>query len=151
MSSQPSHDMSGHELNHELKRHEDHTCASFQQAVSEYLIRHRSVLDIISKFQEANARVNRAVVKAVTMCGCVQVEAGRQKCPSDVTVWELKEHMETHVKGDMCEHCKEVLEQEVGRNLFYLAAICDVFGLRLDQVIDLERRRIATLGVFNLT
>ena len=57
-----------------------------QEAVSEFLIRHRSVLDIISKFQEANARVNRAVVKAVTSCGCVEVEAGRQKFPADISV-----------------------------------------------------------------
>lgn len=141
--------MSGHSS--QDLRLDDRTCASFQHAVSEYLIRHRSVLDIISKFQEATARVNRAVAKAVTMCGCVQVEAGRQRCPSDISVWEMKEHMATHIKGEMCEQCQEVLEQEIGRNLFYLTAICDVFGLELEQVIDLERRRISTLGVFNLT
>src|SRR5690606_41105992 len=31
----------------------------FQQAVGEYLIRHRSVLDVLSNMQEASARVQR--------------------------------------------------------------------------------------------
>ncbi len=59
--------------------------------------------------------------------------------------------MATHVKGEMCEHCVEVLEQEIGRTLFYLAGLCDVFGLDLDRLVEDERKRIATLGVFNLT
>ena len=102
-------------------------------------------------FQEANARVNRALVKAITSCGCVQVQAGRQEIPSDITYWEMKEHMETHVSGEMCEHCLEVLEQEIGRHMFYMAALCNVVGLRLDHVIQDELKRITTLGVFNLT
>ncbi|MFO7319155.1 MAG: DUF1573 domain-containing protein [Clostridia bacterium] len=125
--------------------------ASFQQAVSDCLIRHRSVLDVMSKFQETGARVNRAVAKAVTSCGCVQVDAGRQTVPANISYWEMKEHMETHVKGEMCEHCREVLEQEIGRNLYYLTALCDLFGLRLERVLQEEQKRIATLGVFNLT
>ncbi|HHT27849.1 MAG TPA: DUF1573 domain-containing protein, partial [Firmicutes bacterium] len=38
----------------------------FQEAVNEYLVRHRSILDILSKLQESVARTNRAVAKAVT-------------------------------------------------------------------------------------
>ena len=135
----------------ETARHTEPTYATFQQTVSECLVRHRSILDIISKFQESSARVNRAVAKAVTSCGCVQVEACRQQVPADIRLWEMKEHMATHIKGAMCEHCVEVLEQEIGRNLFYLAALCDVFELDLDRVVEDERKRIATLGVFNLT
>lgn len=135
----------------ETARHTETTYAAFQSTVSECLVRHRSILDIISKFQESGARVNRAVVKAVTSCGCVQVDATRQQVPADISIREMKEHMATHVKGAMCEHCIEVLEQEIGRNLFFLAAICDVFDLDLDQLVEDERKRIATLGVFNLT
>ena len=127
------------------------TFSSLQETVSEFLIRHRSILDVISKFQEANARVNRAVVKAVTSCGCVEVEAGRQTIPRDISVWEIKQHMATHMKGQICEHCQEVLEQELGRHMFYIAALCNLFSLDLERVVEDERRRIATLGVFNLT
>ena len=81
----------------------------------------------------------------------IQVDAGRQTVPANISYWEMKEHMETHVKGEMCEHCREVLEQEIGRNLYYLTALCDLFGLRLERVLQEEQKRIATLGVFNLT
>lgn len=35
----------------------------FQNNVSKYLIRHRSILDITSKFQETSAKVNRLLPK----------------------------------------------------------------------------------------
>lgn len=126
-------------------------CATFQKAVSEYLIRHRSILDVVSKLQEATARVNRVVVKSVTSCGCIQVNACKQEHPHDITYWEMKEHMATHLNGEMCEHCLEILEQEIGRNLFYLTALCDLFNLPLERVIEDERKRVTALGVFNLT
>ncbi len=153
MSAKSSHDTASRAPHRSPERNGESTgaCSSFQDAVSEYLIRHRSILDVISKFQEAGARVNRAVVKAVTSCGCVEVQAGRQQLPADITYWDMKKHMETHVKGQMCEHCREVLEQEIGRNMFYLTAICDLFDLELETLIEDERKRIATLGVFNLT
>ena len=67
---------------------------NFQELVSEYLVRHRSVLDVMSKFQEATARVNRALVKSVTACGCLQVNAQRQTIPLDISLHELKKHMD---------------------------------------------------------
>lgn len=144
MSTNSSQETTRHDGRH-------HAFAELQEAVSEYLVRHRSVLDIISKFQEANARVNRAVVKAVTSCGCVEVQASRQTIPADIQLWEIKEHMDTHVKGEICEHCLEVLEQEMGRHMFYLAALCDLFELDLERVAAGECKRLATLGRFNLT
>ncbi len=135
----------------EPAKHQEATFRSFQEAVSEYLIRHRSILDVISKLQESTARANRAVVKAITYCGCIEVRAGRQQIPADISYWEMKHHMETHIRGEMCEHCLEVLEQEIGHTLFYTAALCDLFGLDLEQLVENERSRIATLGVYNLT
>ena len=49
------------------------SCQDFQANVEKYLIRHRSVLDIMSKYQESTARVNRALAKAVTECGCISI------------------------------------------------------------------------------
>jgi len=135
----------------DIDDHLDSRYNSFQESVSEYLIRHKSMLDVVSKLQESSARVNRAVVKAITSCGCIEVNAGKQELPNDITYWEMKEHMETHIDGSMCEHCCEVLEAEIGRNLFYIAALCDLFSLSFDEVIDEERKRVAALGVFNLT
>ena len=63
----------------------DFSFADFQAAVSVCLIRHRSVLDVITKFQEASARVNRAVAKSVTVCGCMEINASKQRLPEPPT------------------------------------------------------------------
>lgn len=127
----------------------------FQQAVGEYLIRHRSVLDVITKMQEAASRVQRAVAKAVTVCGCVEVNATRQAIsapsPEEITYAELKQHVQSHVKGDLCEHCRDILEVELGQAYFYTTALCETFDLRAADVLAKEKQRLETLGVFNLT
>src|SRR3972149_4331977 len=45
--------------------------ATLQHLASQYLIRHRSVLDVQSKLNESAARVSRALANAVASCGCV--------------------------------------------------------------------------------
>lgn len=127
------------------------SCDRFQDAVSSYLIRHKSILDVTSKLQESNARVNRAIAKAVTSCGCISVSASKPDIPTDISFWELKEYMGTHVSGELCESCRDVIEVELGRSLFYLAALCETLGFDMDQVVENEKKRISTLGVFNLT
>lgn len=127
------------------------TCAAFQEAVDTFLIRHRSILDILSKGHEGMARLNRAVVKAVTACGCLQVEASAQKYPMEGTLLDIREHMSSHVRGTLCEHCRDAVDAELGRTLFYLTALCNLFDLRLDHVIAQETQRLSTLGIYNLT
>lgn len=127
------------------------SCAHFQQVVNEHLIRHRSILDVLSKCQESAARVNRAVVKAVTVCGCVQVTATAQQFPADGSLTDIRNHMSSHLSGELCEHCREVVEVELGRALFYFAAVCNLFNIPLETVIDDERRRVTALGIYNLT
>ena len=51
----------------------------FQDIVIDSLIRHKSILDITSKFSESSARVNRAIVKAVTDCGCIKIKSENNK------------------------------------------------------------------------
>lgn len=123
----------------------------FQKTVSQYLIRHRSVIDVTSKLQEATSRVNRAIAKSVTSCGCVKINASRQCCPANITYGELKEFMQNHLEGQLCENCREVVETEIGNTLFYLAALCELFGLRLADVVSEEHGRISTLGPYSLT
>lgn len=125
--------------------------AEFQRTVAECLIRHRSVLDVTTKLQEATARVNRAVAKAVTNCGCIQVNASRQCCPEDATFGELREFMQNHLDGELCESCREILETEIGQTMFYLAALCELFDLRMGEIVNKEQGRVAALGPYNLT
>ena len=126
------------------------SCSQFQEAVNNSLVRHRSILDILSKFQETNARVHRAVIKAVTECGCVSVEAIKQELPNDATYTDLREFFGSHLHGQICENCRDVLEQEVGSNLFYIAALCSTLDLDMHEVLEKEEKRLGTLGMYHL-
>lgn len=126
------------------------TCRHFQENVHENLVRHYSILDIVSKFQETNARVNRALFRAVTDCGCVTINASRQVLPGDCSFEDVREHIKSHLKGQLCENCKEVIEAEIGQNMFYLTGLCNALGLDLEDVIQKEGQRVSTLGMFHL-
>ncbi len=129
----------------------DLLCDEFQNKVSELLIRHQSILDVLSKLQEASARINRAVTKAVTSCGCVKINAERKAIPEDITISELKDLVDSHISGELCPSCKEIIEAEVGRNLFYLAALCNQLDLNLYDVFIKEHKKLSTLRFFNFT
>lgn len=122
---------------------------AFQNQVSDLLIRHRSFLDITSKFQESNARINRAVMKAITECGCLNVSATKQPFPKNESIVQWKKHMKTHLNGQICDHCLEIVISEMGKNLFYLTALCNLLKISLDDVIKKEADQLSTLGIFN--
>ncbi|NLJ59525.1 MAG: DUF1573 domain-containing protein [Firmicutes bacterium] len=126
-------------------------CISFQEAVSRCLVRHKSILDCTSKLDEASARVNRAIAKAVTTCGCLKISASRQTFPSCASYSELRNYTTSHLEGALCPDCRDVLETEIGRTLFYVAALCDLLDLDMEEVIQQEQGRLSTLGIFNLT
>jgi hypothetical protein len=126
------------------------TGESFQDQVDAYLIRHRSILDVLSKLQEASARINRAIAKAVTSCGCISVSAHKQRFPSDVGLADVKNFLDTHVDGTLCDRCREAVETEIGAELFYVAGLCNVLGLDLGEIQEKEHSRIKSLGIFNL-
>jgi len=128
----------------------DLLCDQFQESVDEYLIRHRSILDVMAKLQEAIARVNRAVTKAVTNCGCVKITAEKQQVPADITLDQIKDHMQDHVSGQLCEHCRDVVEAEIGNTLFYLAALSNILDLNLYDMMLKEHKKLTALGVFNI-
>lgn len=125
----------------------------FQNSVNESLLRHRSILDIMTKLQESEARINRAVAKTVTNCGCMQIDANKQQIPGsteDIDIEELKHHLKTHVTGSLCENCREVLEREIGNHMFYVASLCNLLDLNLYDVLLKEYDRIDTLGKFSM-
>lgn len=124
---------------------------SFETAVDECLLRHRSILDVMTKFQEASCRVNRALAKAATECGCIAINASRQRIPNDAEYSQLRAYMSSHISGQLCDHCKEVLTRELGHTLFYLTAICRLSGLPLEKMLAQELRNLNTLGVFHLS
>ncbi|MCL4425801.1 MAG: DUF1573 domain-containing protein [Firmicutes bacterium] len=122
----------------------------FQQSVDEFLIRHRSIIDLLTKFQESTARVNRAVAKSVTGCGCIQIQASQQKIPVEVTLKEVRNYMDDHLRGSLCENCREVVEEEIGNHLFYLAALANSLDINLYDILIRQNKKVAALGVFSV-
>lgn len=126
----------------------------FQDIVAESLVRHKSIIDILSKLHESEARVNRAISKSVTSCGCLQINAKKQELPDDIsddiTFNELHNLMSSHVKGALCDGCREVLEKELGNNLYYIASLCNVLDLNLYDVLLKEYCKLKMLGKYDL-
>lgn len=123
----------------------------FQHMVSELLIRHRSILDCLSNNQESTSRVNRSIIKTVTDCGCISIIANKQQFPPTDSLKDCGKHADSHIKGKLCEHCQEIIAEEIGNHLFYLAAICSLLDLKLEDVFNMEYNRLNTLGHYFLS
>lgn len=122
----------------------------FQNTVSELLLYNRSILDLLAKSQETNARMNRAVIKSVTGCGCVKITAQKKKIPSEAPLEELRNLLESHLDGKLCDSCRDTVEQEIGHALFYLAALCNLLDLNIYDILIKEQKSLRTLGLFNM-
>ena len=122
----------------------------FQYTAQELLVRNKSIIDQLTKFQDSNARVNRAVVKAVTQCGCVKINAEKQSFPEDSDLEEIRNTVDTHLEGKLCENCIDAIEKDMGRNLFYLASMCNTLDLNLYDIIIKELDRVKMLGKYSL-
>ena len=122
---------------------------SFQDDVNTSLIRHKSILDILTKYAESSSKVNRSVAKAVTNCGCIKINAAKQTIPDeDDSLEHLSEVFSTHTDGKICDKCREVIEREIGTNLFYLASLCNILDINLYDVLIKETEKMNTLGKF---
>jgi hypothetical protein len=127
------------------------TLGSFQDEVHENLFRHKSILDTMSKLNESSARLNRAVTKAVTICGCLKISASeRQRFPEDLPFELIKEQLSTHLQGQLCSECRDHVEEEAGRVAFYLTALCDTLGMQLEDIVNSESGKIGALGRFSM-
>lgn len=120
------------------------TARLFQIKVGELLVRNKSILDILTKFQTTNARVNRSVVKAVTSCGCIKVDG--KKCAANFTM----RREDRQIDGQMCDDCTQAISREIGENLFYLASLCNALDLDIQNILEQEVSRVSALGKYNL-
>lgn len=66
----------------------------------------------------------------------------------DNSLEDLSECLKVHMDGNLCENCREVIEREIGNNLFYLTSLCNVLDINLYDVLLKESDRITTLGKF---
>jgi hypothetical protein len=122
----------------------------FQYTTQDLLIRNKSILDSMTKMIDSCARVSRTLIKAVTQCGCIQIIGEKQEVPLMTDMDELKTLMANHLEGTLCENCRDLLEKDLGRNLFYLAAVCNTLDLNLYDIIIKELKRLKLLGKYSL-
>lgn len=115
----------------------------FQDTVSKYHIWNKSVLDVLTKLQMSNAKMNRATVKSVTGCGCIEIEGKK-------SVVEFASSGDTQIKGVLCDDCRANIEKEIGENLYYIISLCNTLDLNVDKIIRKELERVKTLGKYNL-
>lgn len=122
----------------------------FQYTVQELLIRNKSILDIITKLQDSSSRINRSIIKAVTQCGCISIDASKQEFPEDFEFDKIRNVLKSHVNGTLCENCHDIIEKEIGQNLFYLASLCNTLDLNLYDILIKENERVRMLDKYNL-
>lgn len=122
----------------------------FQYTSQDLLIRNKSILDLLTKMTDSSARIARTLAKAVTQCGCVRIYAKKQEFSDITNLDEMKNHMQSHIEDSLCENCRDLLEKDIGRNLFYLAAICNTLDLNLYDIIIKELKRLKLLGKYSL-
>ena len=125
----------------------------FQNSVDASLLRHRSILDIMTKLQESQARINRAVAKTITSCGCVEIHSTNEPLTVNNFIDNIDdfENFSTpQIKGELCENCREIIQAEIGNNLFYLSSLCNLLDLNLYDVYLKEYDKIKTLGKYTL-
>lgn len=138
--------MSKAEKNKEPKENND----KLQEAAQKFTVANHSILDGLTKFQESCARTNRSISRAVTSCGCVKIKAEKQHIPPGTKLSDVSTFLSTHIEGCLCPKCKDVVEEEVGQTVFYLAALCSNLCIDFNDVVQKEADRISTLGVFSL-
>ncbi|SDL27211.1 DUF1573 domain-containing protein [Natronincola ferrireducens] len=123
----------------------------FQHKADDVLIRHKSILDILTKLQESSARINRAVAKSATYCGCIELHIKKQEIPENISYSQLKGYMKSHVDGGLCDVCKEKIEQELSTSFFYMSALCNIFDLDMKNLLeDYYENHLKTLGKYGL-
>lgn len=125
-------------------------CSEFQNITGELQLLNKSILDIVSKLDEQTSRLNRAVFKSATHCGCIEIHATKQLFSDNKTLEENQFDLDKHVEGSLCPKCKEKIQEEMGELMFYLASMCTALEMDLEQVMNTKLEHLKTLGIYNL-
>jgi hypothetical protein len=133
----------------DMSNSEARLITELQEQASEVLVRHRSILDIMTKLDEYNGRINRAIAKSVTFCGCMEIAAKKQDFNS-TSLNEMLNKMDSHIVGEICPNCREILEQEIGAYMFFLASLANTLEFDLADTITKELERTKTLGIYGM-
>lgn len=121
----------------------------YQNCINDCLINHNDILDVITKYSETNSKVNRIIAKSIINCGCINIY-NISKSRNDNNYINKINSCNNKTFDIICDDCREIIEKEIGNNLFYLTSLCNLLGINLYDIIIKEYNKIITLGKFNL-
>lgn len=121
----------------------------FQKKVASLLVRNSNILDILTKCQISCARLCRSTVKSATGCGCTKITA--LKTPTQFSSnGPLPSAQTTGTDGSVCSDCRNIIENEIGEMLFYIASLCNALDISMDDIMKREIKNVEALGKYSL-
>ena len=120
-----------------------HNSGSFQDEVSGLIVRNRNILDILTKCQNSCGKICRSTVKSATGCGCLKIIGEK-----NLSVFSANANSGT--EGKLCSDCKDIIENEIGEMLFYIAGLCNALGLNMKDIMKKEIKNVEVLGKYSL-
>lgn len=136
-----------------MSEFKDAVIDQLQYTIDNILVRNRSIVDQLTKFQDCCSKLSRVVAKSATTCGCIQINVSKQPYPpldTELSIDDLSTLMRTHIEGQLCNECLYLIDKEIGRTLFYLSAICNTFDISLYDCFIQELKRAELLGKYSL-
>ena len=122
----------------------------FQILANNLLTRDRSLLDTMTKLQDTCAKLNRTLSKSITKCGCISLNAQKQRFPANGEWSRLHNYADDQVEGELCPKCRDFVEQSIADTLFYLACVCNTFNISMEELLQKELGQLHILGQYNL-
>ena len=110
----------------------------FQFAAEATIKRNKNILDTATKLTSSAERLSRAVIKASTQCGCIEISGKKTEVPS------------AGIIGDLCPTCLRAVEKELGDTLFYLACIASALDISIYDIMIKEKQQLSLLCNFSL-
>lgn len=120
----------------------------FQKKVSNLIVRNQNILDILTKCQNSCGKICRSTVKTATGCGCLKIVG--EKSLSVFSDEDFAGKTNSGTKGNLCPECRDIIENEIGEMLFYIAGLCNALGLSIKDIMKKEIKNVEVLGKYSL-
>ena len=76
----------------------------------------------------------------------LSIKASKIQVPESIESFEeLKEYLDSHLRGELCANCEDIITTELGKLFFYSAALCNTLNINMYDVFLQEYKRLTTL------
>lgn len=121
---------------------------NFQKKVSHLIVRNQNILDILTKCQNSCGKICRSTVKTATGCGCLKIVG--EKSLAVFSDEDFAGKANSGTEGELCPECSDIIENEIGEMLFYIAGLCNALGLSIKDIMKKEIKNVEVLGKYSL-